>query len=824
MFADAPSRQIKEVCLQVPWCPFPLASVRRTLFLFLFLPCMNNPRVLAQSGSVTGQVIDAGTRERLPYANVMIRGTGIGTQTNLQGFFLLQRVPDTVFVIEATFVGYQSGEFTVVQGDRNGGIVIALQQSAIDLEGVTVSAEQSNFVRTEKTPGLTTISPTQIATLPNVGQADIFRSMELLPGISATNDASSDLYIQGGTPDENLILFDGMTVYQVDHFFGFFSAFNPDAIKDVQIYMGGFPANFGGRLSSVIDIVGRAGDPDDMHGKAGLSLLSGNFSLNGPLLGGTYFLAARRSYSDIIASGAYNSIYKMLTGSTAPAPGGTARGFGRFGGGGISQQQTPSSDFYDVNAKLSFNLTSRFMLSVSYYGSGDNYDLTQQSSSVNVPGFGSAFSIPSNSNNTTQGNNGVSANLFAQWKDNLYSNVIVAYDSYTSKYSSAQGGGNRVNSEFSTDEGNRTGDFSITNQNDLKLNSLQDIGFGCDVSRTNVTYSLAGSRVTGGTQNLLDLDQRAWESAAYVSDRLSPFDDLTVTAGLRLENYSTLGSWFLEPRLSSVFQLTDRVSLKAAFGVYHQFVNRIVNEDVTEGSRDFWVLADTSIPASRAIHYVVGAAWQNDGYVVDIEGFFKTLDNIAEFSQRFQRNAFEPYTFLIGDGRIRGIQALLQKKAGPFNGWISYTLMKAEDRFPQLNGGQYFPASNDQTHELKVIAAYSPGDDWNVSATFIYATGKPYTAPISQYSLVVLDGTTYSYTHVSSENAYRLPGYQRLDLSVSKKFRFRSTFLDLGLSAFNVSNHVNIEYYQYNVNTQPVVVTAVTGLGFLPSIFCQYEF
>ncbi len=820
--AAAKSNPIKEADVEVPCGPAPATAVRRALFLVL--SCMIAPSLPAQSRSVTGQVIDADTRERLPYATVMIRGTKTGTQTNLQGFFLMQGVPDTAFVVQVTFIGYQTAEYTVEPGKGSAAILIALNPSAIDLEGVTVSAEQSNIVRKEKTPGLTTISPTQIATLPSAGQADIFRSLELLPGISATNDASSDLYVQGGTPDENLILFDGMTVYQVDHFFGFFSAFNPDAIKDVQVYMGGFPANFGGRLSSVIDIVGRTGDPDDIHGKAGLSLLSGNVSLNGPLLGGTFFLAARRSYSDIIASGAYNAIYKLLTGSSAPATGGTARGFGRFGGGGISQQQTPSSDFFDVNAKLSYNLSPQFMLAVSYYGSGDNYDLSQESSSQNVPGLGSGFSLPSNTNNTAQGNNGVSANLFAQWQDNMYSNIIVAYDNYTSTYTAAQGGGNRVNAEFSTDEGNRTGDFSLTARNDLKLNSLQDVGFGIDVSRTTVTYSLTGSNVTGGTENLLDLDQRAWESAAYLSDRLSPFDNLTVTGGLRLENYSTLSSWYLEPRLSSVLELTADVSLKAAFGVYHQFVNRIVNEDITEGSRDFWVLADTSIPASKATHYVVGGAWQNEGYVIDIEGFYKTLDNIAEFSQRFQRNAFEPYTFLIGDGRIRGIQALLQKKVGSFNGWISYTLMKAEDRFPQLNGGQYFPANNDQTHELKVIGSYSPGADWNLSATFIYATGKPFTAPISQYSLVLLDGTTYSYTHVSAENAYRLPDYQRLDLSVSKKFRFRSTSLDVGLSAFNVYNHVNIEYYQYNVNVQPIVVTAVTGLGFLPSIFCQYEF
>jgi len=802
----------------------PMMFLNHSVIMSLLFLSIESTLVSAQTRSIAGQVIDADSKERLPYANVMIKGTNIGTQTNLQGFFLIQNVPDTVLVVQATYMGYLSSQATVDPRKQSNGILMTLKQTAINVEGVTVSAEQSNFIKTEKTPGLTTVSPTQIASLPSVGQADIFRSIELLPGISATSDASSDLYVQGGTPDENLILFDGMTVYQVDHFFGFFSAFNPDAIKDIQIYKGGFPAKYGGRLSSVIDIVGRTGDHDNLHGTAGLSLLSGNVSLSGPLLGGTFFLAARRSYSDIIASDEYNTLYKLLTGSSAPTASAAPQGFGRFGGNGISEQQTPSSAFYDLNAKLSYNLTSRYMLSVSYYGSGDDYDLTQQASTQNVLGFGSPMALPSNSNNTKQGNNGASANLFAQWEDNFSSNFIVAYDDYTSKYSSAQGTVRTNTSGFSTNDDNRTDDFSVINYNDWKLSSLHDVSFGLQLSQTKVKYSLAGSQLTGGTSNLLGLDQRAGENAAYVRDELSLSENLTLTGGLRIENYSSTSSWYLEPRLSSNYQLTDNISLKAAFGVYHQFVNRIVNENVTGGSRDFWVLADTSIPTSGATHYILGATWQNDEYVFDVEGFYKTLNSIAEFTQRFQRNAFEPYTFMIGDGRVKGIQTLLQKKIGSFTGWISYTLMKAEDRFPQLNDDQYFPAGNDQTHELKVIGSYSPGDDWNVSATFIFATGKPYTAPISQYSLVLLDSTTYNYTHVSSENAYRLPDYQRLDVSVSKKFRFESSSLNAGLCVFNLYNHTNISYYQYNLNTQPIVVTAVTGLGFLPSVFAQYEF
>ena len=246
----------------------------------------------AQTRSISGRVVDAGTGERLPYANVMIKGTLIGAQTNVEGFFVLQDAPDTAFVLQATYMGYSPEEITVTPENQNQGIVILLTQSAIDVQGVTVTGTQPDFIKTEKTPGLTTVSPTQIAVLPSIGQADIFRSIELLPGINATGDASSDLYIQGGTPDENLILYDGMTVYQVDHFFGFFSAFNPDAIKDVKVYGAGFPAEYGGRLSSVIDIVGNEEILDSLHGTAGLSLLSGNVSLSGPLLGGTFFLAA----------------------------------------------------------------------------------------------------------------------------------------------------------------------------------------------------------------------------------------------------------------------------------------------------------------------------------------------------------------------------------------------------------------------------------------------------------------------------------------------------------------------------------------------------
>ena len=790
---------------------------KRILFFWLGAFILNwiliHPSVLGLTKTISGQVIDRNSKERLPYANVIIKGTKIGTQTNLEGFFLLHNVPDTLCTLQVTYMGYSPVEVPIDKQTKSSGMLIRMKQTPINIEGVTVSAAQSNFIKTEVTPSLITLSPTQISTLPSVGQVDIFRSIQLLPGIAATHDGSSGLYVRGGTPDQNLVLFDGMTVYHVDHFFGFFSAFNPDAIKDVQVYKGAFPAKYGGRLSSVIDMVGKTGNSEEMHGVAGLSLLSGNATLEGPLFGGSFLVSARRSYSDIIASGTYNTIYKLLTGSDAPQAANGSQMSGRFGDA-ISQQETPTSAFLDLNGKYSYSIASKYILSASYYKSTDEYDLTRQSSTQ----------MPSRSNNTQQGNNGGSIKLFAQWGDDFFSNIILAYNGYTSKYTSSMGSQASNTTQFSTDEDNHIDDMNFSADNVWKLTPVHELGFGFQVSQTKVKYSLSGLNPSRTTQNILDFSQRGWLGAAYIQDKWMPLEQFTLTGGLRYNYFSETNSMFLEPRLSTRYELTENISLKAAFGIHHQFVNRILNENVTEASRDFWILADNSLAPSRAIHTVAGVTWENETFVFDVEGFYKDMSNLVEFTQRFRREALDLYTFLSGDGRVKGVECLLQKKSGFWNGWISYTLSKAEKCYSELNDGQYFPAENDQTHELKIVGNVDLGSDWNVSTTFIYATGKPYTAPISQYSLVLLDSSLYSYTHISGKNAYRLSDYHRLDVSISKKFRMESSSLNVGVSLFNVYNHANISYYEYDLNSQPIIITKVTGLGFLPSVFVQYEF
>lgn len=802
----------------------------RKLLKCLLIFMLGLSPLCSQSQGIHGVVKDGQSGERLPNAMLIIKGTTIGTKTNLEGHFVLTRVPDSVFTLQARYVGYEVMEIRIDSKNEADNIILELRPQDIILQGVTVVAQEATILKTEGETSLSTISPRQLATLPSAGQPDIFRSMQLLPGISGTTDRSSGLYVRGGTPDQNLVLFDGMTVYHVDHFFGFFSAFNPDAVKDVQFYKGGFPAQYGGRLSSVVDMIGKSGDPDNLHIGAGLNLLSANAIVEIPVFEkGTFLIAARRSYSEIISTGAYKSLYNFLTASSTANT--DPRGFGGRGGGrfgAFSTQQTPTPMFYDLDAKLTYTLTPDDILSASFYNSLDDLNKSQQAGNQQFANSTFQINLPSQTDDTRQGNLGASAKWFHLWSSGLFSNAVLATAKYTSAYhfeiDRTNPNRNNQNAQ-STNEDNSINDNSFRLDNVWNASEGHEVSFGTQISQMKVTYTLAATTVFNQTQsNLLDMNQQATEGALYIQDKWKVFVPLVVTFGVRATNYSLTQQTFLEPRLSWQYTLAENVSLKGAYGTYHQFTNRIINEDLTQGSRDFWVLAQDKLQPGKADHYIVGGTVENEDYVLDVEAYYKVLNNLVEFSQRFRRTADDLYRFFSGSGTAKGIEVLLQKKQGSLNGWISYTVGKAENTFAEYNNGNPFPAEQDQRHELKLVGNLTLGSGWTISSDFIFGSGTPYTAPISQYSLTMLDNSSFQYTHVSEKNAFRLPYYQRLDLSISKRFGDEhSSHWIVGVSAFNLLNRTNIAYYQYDLNSDPIHITEVTGLGLTPTIFVQVD-
>lgn len=808
------------------------------LFLLISLLTLGSS-ALAQTNrlkhDIKGYIKDALSGEALPYANVMVKGTRRGTTTNTDGYFVLVNEPVGKETILVRYIGYRPKTVDIV--NKAGGIPdlnIKMEPMAITVDGIVVTAQADMMNAAEKVSQVT-ISPRLLSALPSIGEVDVFRSLQLLPGISGVSDGSSGLYVRGGTPDQNLVLFDGMTIYHVDHFFGFFSAFNADAIKDIQIMKGGFPAEYGGRISSVVNLTGKTGNQNRKQFGVGANLLSAHSVFEMPIANiGTLLIAGRRSYTDFIQSPLYDSIYGLMTGEeNGGAIGGQVqrgrRGAGRFGNV-QSAEFKPSFYFYDLNGKLTLNPTSKDIFTFSFYSGKDDLDKSQDYSNLSV-----RFSDADNSatlkttDYTKWGNIGLSGKWSRQWHNRIHSDMLIAHSEYFSQYDrnrnltgfSAPAANDSVANvrgfSFASKEDNSVRDLTFRLDNEWHITRSHDVKFGAWIAQFDSKYKAT----LNDTTEIFNRGSQAWQNSFYVQDTWK-IKALDFTYGLRASHYEPTKKIYYEPRTSFSLGITDKILLKGAWGKYYQFVNRIANENVTEGSRDFWLLADENLKPTYAEHQIFGLSYENRDYFFSVEAYRKKMDNLIEFSRRFRREANLGNRFFSGDGEAQGLELLAQKKQGKLTGWIGYTLGKVEHQFPAFNNGEPFPADHDRRHEVNVVTKYNWGK-WTFAATWVYATGKAYTAPESQYFIQMLDGKQFSYIHVSDKNANRLPDYQRLDLSASRGFESENWHTELGFSIFNAYNHKNVWYREYNLDTSPVTITDAVMLGFTPTIFVNLK-
>jgi hypothetical protein len=849
-----------------------------------------------QKNDIKGYVVDGDNDEPLPYANVVLKGGNMGATTNTDGYFIIVNAPVGVCTLEVYYVGYATQRIVIqnVKGkstvqkvfkeksvealpesddEKNNDVLkeierailkeqalykenfqeatededapevhsellfIKMQLGVVEGKGVTVVAEEYKMWKRAGEVSQITFSPQQISALPSFGEVDIFRSLQLLPGISGVNDGSAGLYVRGGTPDQNLVLLDGMTVYHVDHFFGFFSAFNADAVKDVQVYKGGFPAKFGGRLSSVVELTGKNGDTNKTRFGFGVNLLSANALFELPLFSnkGSWIISARRSYTDIIQSGLYNNIFDSITdGEATTTPGPGSGGGGRRGQ--VQQETRPDFYFYDVNSKLSYSPNKTNTFALSFYNGKDNLHDFQEIGGLKFAQLDSLQSVATGSRGrdekTDWGNLGASFKWSHRLHDRFTTNLLFAGSNYFSEHttdlsfniegedSSIVFRGGRT---FASQEDNEIKDLTFRIDNEWHPSNAHRVGFGVWISQTGTDYTATINDST----SVLDSHENSRQSTFYLQDKWKMFNPLELSLGLRGTHYDQTESFYFEPRASFQLALTDQFKLKGAWGQYNQFIHRIVNEDVLEGSRDFWLVADENLKPSFSEHYVLGFGYENRKYLFEVEAYHKNMDDLIEFSRRFQQGADFGGLFFFGSGFSRGIEFLAQKKSGALSGWVSYTLGDIEHTFPNLNNGEPFPASHDRTHELKFVGIYALNRHWNFAATWVFASGQPYTSPEGQYYIDLLNGTTQSYYHVGDKNANFLPDYHRLDISASYKLALKEEHNwdgEIGLSIFNLYNHTNVWYRKYDLEVTPIVITDVTTLGFTPTIYLKANF
>jgi len=712
----------------------------------------------AQDASIRGYVRDAATGETLLQANVVINGTTRGTATNNAGYYILRDLSPGTYTIVVSYVGYQTRSDTVTLApDEERRLDVTLTPQDFQTDEVVVTGE-SDDEEIERQIGTDRLQTAAITQLPSVLQPDVFRSLSLLPGVTTASDYSSNLYIRGGGPDQTLVLLDGTTVYNPTHFFGFFSTFNPDAIKDVQLYKGAYPSEYGGRLGSVVSIYNKDGNRRATTGGLSLGLLSSRAYLEGPYGGtgddpaGSYMVAVRRS-----------TLEPLLAALRSTDTEGIPDDF----------------SFYDINAKINYDAGPNDKLSLSFYGGQDFLDIAPQTQT--------RFDV-------SYGNQTVSADWTHLFGDRVFSTLTLTGSRYKSTPVASLGG-----TRFTQENGVR--DVSLNADVEYTPNDRHTLKTGLRSS----TLAFTLRNTFDGTETF---DQRITSQrvAVYAQDTYEPTPTWTLRGGLRGTYFSSGNFWRLAPRLSVDYNLTPAVQLQAAYGRYHQFLTLETSQLFT--AFDNWLMAAEGVAPSYGDQVALGVkADLGDSVQLEVEGYGRTMRDLFEQNPRIDEAGI-PYAnrFLFGDGRAYGLEVLVRRRKGNLNGFLSYTLGRTERRFQSINISengepQYYTPNYDRTHSLTLAANYELTDQWRLTSTFNYNTGKAYTQPLYRYEVSppFQSGPERDNVFISAFNNARLPAYHRLDLGVARTGRFfEIADYELQIQVINAYSRRNIWFYQYD--------------------------
>ncbi|MGD9202770.1 MAG: TonB-dependent receptor, partial [Chitinispirillia bacterium] len=723
------------------------------------------------------------------------------------------------------------------------------------------------------------LNPENVDKLPFFGEADISRTLQLFPGISGSNESSAGLYVRGGTPDQNIILMDGFTIYNIDHFFGFLSVFHTDAIDEVLMTKGGFPAIYGGRASSIMEIKSRTADFEKFSAGAGLGFLSADLAFEIPLFSkGSIMIAARRTYTDFLQSNVYNNIFSFFNGIKY-----TSISRNRWSLVKKYSGRTPLFHFFDINNRIMYCPAERDSISFNLYMGRDilinsGEDIRISENLQRIPGgetrvYGNTRLNKIDHGETQWGNLGISLIWNRNWLEKYQTNLTIAYSKYHSDeefelkgatfygrsdsirtqltyfYSAAgqqqqqQTGSQVQRAEIYRYEiqNNDVYDFSIKLDNHVKIIENNVLSFGAQAKVIKTSCTDRGSstvlRSSAQGQPVDTLEEIPtpfnWKDngiiiTGYLQDKWILFDRLTLFPGIRANYFNGIPDFYIEPRVTLQWEIIDELKIKGDLGIFSQFVNRVTLDDIMRGSRDMWFLAyvpDTPVKPARPVidasHCIGGVTFSNSFLLVDIEAYYKKMEGLTMASLR---NFSNMNTFFQGTGEAAGIEFLVKKNAGQHTGWASYTLSRVLHTFPELNKGKPFPAPHDKTHELKIVYNFV----WkglNASAVWIYATGVPYTKPIYRYYLQTHTGEWNEGVITNGYNRERIPNYHRLDLSVSYNFYIREkNKLIVGLSVFNLYNKENIRERVYKESWGNMVQADKKYLGITPSLFFNYNF
>lgn len=782
--------------------------------------------------TLSGYVKDASSGEALIGANVYLKETMKGVQTNTYGFYSFTVDAGDSVTLMSSFIGYNDFAKRLLP-NKDYRINIDLVNKFIETKEVVITGKKEDQNVSQPQMGKVQLDIEQIKSLPAfMGEVDVLKTIQLLPGVQSAGEGNTGFYVRGGGPDQNLILLDEAVVYNASHLFGFFSVFNSDAINNVSLIKGGMPANYGGRLASVLDISLKEGNNKEFKAEGGLGPIASRLTLQGPIQKdkSSFIISGRRTFIDLFQRPPF-----VKKGSNAA---------------------NNTYFFYDLNTKINYHISDRDRIFLSGYFGRDVFNFKSADT-------GFRFRIP-------WGNATTSLRWNHLFSDKLFVNTSLIYSDYKFSF-----GAKQESMQLNIFSGIR--DFNVKTDFTWFPVITHNVKFGINYIYHRFTPTSVEARQDSTEFDLGGVNhQYAHEGAVYINDEWTVSDKFSVSPGLRYSMFDFVGPFTryvkngdfetidsihygtnekvafyhgLEPRISAKYSITRNASFKASFTQNYQYVHLASFTSVTLPT-DVWVPSNDRVKPQDGKMYAAGyfQNFKDNMFETSVEVYYKTMKNQIEYRDGSQpdddvKNNTDN-NFVFGKGWSYGAEFFIKKAKGKLNGWIGYTLAYTNRKFPDIKNGKTFPAKYDRRHDISVVLTYNMNKKWTFGLTWVYATGNATTLPVSRYFMfgpLDLQGIVYNglpnmtsgqiYDVYGDRNSFRMAPYHRLDISATynrpKRKRFESSW---NFSVYNVYNRMNPYFIYFNnevdskTGTYTIQAKQVSLFPVIPSITYNFKF